>query len=211
MASHSRFRDGRRPGRLAVFVFAFLFALFSGGEALAISFSTVVIDAGHGGVDGGAVWNGLIERNLTLDVAKRLDAVLRARGVRTVMTRKSNSTVELSTRAVIANRYRSAVFVSIHFNATRDRSVSGIETHYRSARARELAGYVQRSLDKRVAGINRGVDYADYKVLRDTKMPAVLVECGFISNKTEAKRCASSAHRQKLAEAIAAGLLAARQ
>jgi N-acetylmuramoyl-L-alanine amidase len=211
MASHSRFRDGGRPARPAALFFALLLSLLSGGDALAISFTTVVIDAGHGGADGGAVWNGLIERNLTLDVAKRLDAVLRARGVRTVMTRKTNSTVELSTRARIANRYRSSVFVSIHFNASRDRSVSGIETHYRSARARELAGYVQRSLDKRVTGINRGVDYADYKVLRDTKMPAVLVECGFISNKTEAKRCASSAHRQKLAEAIAVGILAARR
>ena len=177
----------------------------------AFSFSTVVIDAGHGGKDGGAVWNGLLERNLTLDVAKRLDAVLRAKGLRTVMTRKTNSTVELATRAAIANRTRSSVFVSIHFNACRDRSASGIETHYRSSRGRSLAGFIQRSLDRSVTGANRGVGYADYKVLRETKMPAVLVECGFISNKKEAKLCASPAHRQKLAEAIAAGLLNARR
>ena len=185
--------------------------LHSAAYAAAFSFSTVVIDAGHGGKDGGAVWNGLLERNLTLDVAKRLDSVLGARGLRTVMTRKSNSTVELSTRAAIANRTRSSVFVSIHFNACRDRTASGIETHYRSTRGRSLAGFIQRSLDRGVTGENRGVGYADYKVLRETKMPAVLVECGFISNKKEARLCASPAHRQKLAEAIAAGLLNARR
>ena len=176
MAAHSPFRASRRSPRLRGWCAAVLLSLVLGGQALALSFTTVVIDAGHGGKDGGAVWNGLIERNLTLDVAKRLDAVLRARGIRTVMTRKTNSTVELTTRAVIANRNRSAVFVSIHFNASRDRSVSGIETHYRSARGRELAGHVQRSLDKRITGINRGIEHADYKVLRETKMPAVLVE-----------------------------------
>lgn len=211
MAAHSPFRASNRLAHLSAAFLFVGFALLSCGEALAVSFSTVVIDAGHGGRDGGAVWNGLIERNLTLDVAKRLDSVLRSRGIRTVMTRKTNSTVELSTRAAIANRYRSSIFVSIHFNASRNRSVSGIETHYRSSRGRELAGYVQRSLDKRVTGINRGVFYRDYKVLRETKMPAILIECGFISNRTEARRCGSSVHRQALAEAIASGILAARK
>lgn len=211
MAAHSPFRASSGLFRRAIPLLTFVLALALGGEALALTFSTVVIDAGHGGKDGGAVWNGLIERNLTLDVAKRLDSVLRARGIRTVMTRKTNSTVELLTRAAIANRYRSSVFVSIHFNASRNRSISGIETHYRSSRGRELAGYVQRSLDKRVTGINRGLRYNNYKVLRETKMPAILVECGFISNKTEARRCGSSAHRQALAEAIASGILAARR
>jgi N-acetylmuramoyl-L-alanine amidase len=211
MDRHSPFRSNCAAAGFIARGFAILLALVLAGEAQAISFTTVVIDAGHGGADGGAVWNGLIERNLTLDVAKRLDAVLRARGVRTVMTRKTNSTVELESRSRTANRHRSSVFVSIHFNASRDRSVSGIETHYLSARGRELAGHVQRSLDKRITGINRGVSRRDYKVLRETKMPAVLVECGFISNKKEAARCASSAHRQKLAEAIASGILAARR
>lgn len=211
MDGRSPFRSSRRlrcfaPGGLVVLLMSLLLA----GQAAALSFTTVVIDAGHGGRDGGAVWNGLLERDLTLDVAKRLDSVLRARGVRTVMTRKSNTTVELADRSIIANRYRSSVFASIHFNACRDRSASGIETHYRSSRGKELAVAVQRSLDKRVTGINRKVSYADYKVLRETKMPAVLVECGFISNKKEAKLCASPAHRQKLAEAIASGILAAR-
>jgi len=178
--------------------------------AQALHFSTVIVDAGHGGADGGAVWSGLIEKKLCLDVAKRLETALRARGVRTVMTRGTDNTVSLDTRVKMANRHRGAVFVSIHFNAHRDRSISGMETHYRSSNGRTLARAIQRSLDARVTGINRGVDHADYKVLRSTQMPAALVECGFISNRAEAARCATAAHRQKLAEAIASGILAAR-
>jgi N-acetylmuramoyl-L-alanine amidase len=180
------------------------------GPVSALTFSRVVIDAGHGGVDGGTVWNGLIERNLTLDVAKRVESLLKARGVGTAMTRRSNVTVSLDSRARIANRYTSAVFVSIHFNADRNRSVTGFETFYRSSRGRALAGAVQRSLDQKVTGRSRGIRYRDYSVLRGTMMPAILIECGFISNKSEAARCGSSSHRQKLAEAIAEGIIAAR-
>ena len=176
----------------------------------ALTFSRVIIDAGHGGADGGAVWSGLIERNLTLDVAKRLESILQSRGLQTAMTRRSNSTVSLDSRARTANRYSSAVFVSIHFNASRDRSINGIETFYRSSRGRVLASAVQRSLDRRVTGKNRGIKYRDYSVLRCTEMPAILIECGFISNRSEAVRCGSAAHRQKLAEAIASGIIAAR-
>ena len=211
MAGRSPFRKGGRAGRPVVIAIAACCLLRTAVLAAAFSFTTVVIDAGHGGKDGGAVWNGLLERELTLDVARRLDGALRAKGLRTVMTRKGDSTVELSDRAAIANRTRSSVFVSIHFNACRDRAAAGIETHYRSARGRGLAGFIQRALDRNVTGANRGLGYADYKVLRETRMSAVLVECGFISNKKEATLCASPAHRQKLAEAIAAGLLAARR
>lgn len=203
---HSRLRNVR--GVLPLIIAAI--GIIGSDRAAALTFSTVVIDAGHGGKDGGAVWNGLLERNLTLDVALRVEQVLRARGVRTVMTRSGDVTVSLTSRSTIANRYRSAVFVSVHFNASTNRAISGIETHFRSARGCELAKSVQRSTHYKVTGVDRGVSYADYKVLRETRMPAVLVECGFISNKAEAKRCASAAHRQKLAEAIAAGILAAR-
>lgn len=178
--------------------------------ASGLSFSTVIIDPGHGGRDGGAVWNGLVEKKLCLDVARRLDALLRARGLRTVMTRKSDATVELADRIRTANRWRHSVFVSIHFNACRDRGVSGIETHYRGVRGRELAASIQRSLAKRVTGVNRGIQWKDLKVLRDTKMAAALVECGFISNKSESRRCGDADHRAALAGAIAAGILAAR-
>lgn len=211
MGRHSPSRADLGAGR-RIFIGLILgwISLLGAHSAQALTFSRVIIDPGHGGVDGGAVWSGLIERNLTIDVARRLESILRARGLQTVMTRRSNTTVSLDARARLANRYSSAVFVSIHFNANRNRSISGIETFYRSSRGRQLALSVQRSLDRRVTGINRGITNRDYLVLRATQMPAILIECGFISNRTEASRCATAAHRQKLAEAIASGIIAAR-
>jgi N-acetylmuramoyl-L-alanine amidase len=188
-------------------------ALLVGGSAIeataeSIRFSTVVIDAGHGGKDGGSVWHGLVEKKLCLDVAKRVEAGLKSRGVKTVMTRRTDSFVELDQRARLANRVPSSIFVSIHFNGSRKTLISGGEVYYRSPRGRTLASAVSRTLKSRVPGGSRGIFQGDFKVLRETRMPAVLVECGYISNKREAGRCADPAHRQKLADAIVSGLLA---
>ena len=103
------------------------------------AFDTVVIDAGHGGKDPGSVWKPHYEKTLCLDVAKRLNTALKARGFKTVMTRTDDTYVELSERAVIANKHPGAIFVSIHFNANRDRTVRGFETHYRSDKGKVLA------------------------------------------------------------------------
>lgn len=178
--------------------------------AQALTFNTVILDAGHGGKDGGAVWNGLVEKRLCLDTTQRLERLLKAKGMRVIMTRNSDRFVELSDRARHANRYSKSVFVSVHFNASRKTSISGMEVFYRSTRGRTLAASVLRSMDRRVTGLNRGLFHRDFKVLRSTSMPAVVVECGYLSNKTEARRCATPAHRQALAEAIAAGIMAAR-
>jgi len=179
-------------------------------EAAALRFSTVVIDAGHGGKDGGSVWNGLIEKNLCLDVAKRVEAALKSRGLKTVMTRRSDVFVELSQRARLANRVPSSIFVSIHFNGSRTTLISGGEVYYRSTRGRSLASAISSAIKTRVTGGSRGIFHSSFKVLRETSMPAVLVECGYISNKREAARCATSAHRQKLADAIVSGILSVR-
>ncbi len=175
-----------------------------------VRFSTVVIDAGHGGKDGGSVWNGLIEKKLCLDVAKRVEAGLKSSGLKTVMTRRTDTFVELDQRTRIANRVPSAVFVSIHFNGSRQTIISGGEVYYRSSRGRLLASAISRFIKSRVRGGTRGIFQGNYKVLRGTQMPAVLVECGYLSNKREALRCADPAHRQKLADAIVSGLLAVR-
>jgi len=174
------------------------------------AFTTVVIDAGHGGKDPGCHWNGLLEKDLCLDVAKRLKALLQARDMKTIMTRSSDRYVELGDRAAISNRQGNAIFVSIHFNASRDRSISGFEVHHRSKRGVVLASSIERGLDKAVTGRRRGGDWQDYKVLRETQATAVLVECGFISHKKEAARCGSADHRQALAQGIANGILAVR-
>ncbi len=199
------------PSRIA----ALCLALIVGGtEARAVAetvrFSTVVIDAGHGGKDGGSVWNGLIEKKLCLDVAKRVEAGLKSKGLKIVVTRRTDTFVELDQRAHIANRVPSSVFVSIHFNGSRKTSISGGEVYYRSARGKLLAAAISRAIKSRVAGDTRGIFHGNYKVLRETEMPAVLVECGYLSNKREALRCADPAHRQKLADAIVSGLLAVR-
>lgn len=178
--------------------------------AQGIRYTTVVIDAGHGGKDGGAVWNGLIEKKLCLDVAKRVESLLKTHGMRTVMTRRSDIFVELEDRARRANRTSSSIFVSIHFNGSRRTSISGSETYYRSSLGKILATAISRRIKTHVTGSVRGSFYADYKVLRATRMPAVLVECGYISNKREARRCADPAHRQEIADAIVRGLLDAR-
>jgi len=202
------------PSRLPRIVAAAL-ALMLGGwaadaAAQTLRFSNVVIDAGHGGKDGGSVWNGLIEKKLCLDVAKRVEAGLKSRGLKTTMTRRADTFVELSQRARLANRVPSSIFVSVHFNGSRTTLISGGEVYYRSPRGRVLASAISRSIKSRVTGGTRGIFHGNYKVLRETQMPAVLVECGYISNKREAARCATPAHRQKLADAIVNGILAVR-
>lgn len=178
--------------------------------AWALSFSTVVIDAGHGGKDGGCVHNGLTEKKLCLDLAQRLERVLKAKGMRVVMTRRTDVFVSLDQRAAIANRHKAALFVSIHFNGNRDKSISGMEVFYRSDEGRRVADKVLRSMDINCKGVKRGVFYQDLKVLRATRMTAVLVEGGYLSHKTDASRCATAYHREQLAKAIASGILASR-
>lgn len=173
------------------------------------AFTTVVIDAGHGGKDPGGYWYGTTEKRFCLDVAKRLQTALKAKGFNVVMTRTTDVYVELSDRAAKANRYRNAIFVSIHFNASRDRSISGFETFYQSRKGRVLAQTIQSAMDRTIPGTNRGIHLRDYKVLRETRCTAALVECGFISNKHEYANSNSPAHRQKLANAIASGIAAA--
>ncbi len=195
-----------RPLHLIKVAVAGLLVFGLGGKCLA--FTTVVIDPGHGGKDPGCVWNGMYEKTLCLDVAKRLRDLLREKELRVVMTRESDRFLELHERAVISNRQENAVFVSIHFNAARDRSISGFEVHFRSPRGRELAQAIGNGISKAVKTRRREGDWQDYKVLRETRATAVLVECGFISHKGEAGRCGTPAHRQALAKGIAAGILA---
>jgi N-acetylmuramoyl-L-alanine amidase len=180
------------------------------GLAQALTFKTVIIDAGHGGKDGGAAWHGQVEKRLCLDTALRLERLLKARGLRVVMTRRSDVFVEIDQRTKLANRYPNAIFVSLHFNASRNTSVHGMEVFYRSANGKVLARHILRAMDRRLEGRNRGLFYGNIKVLRATVMPAVVVEAGYLSHRTEARRCGSAAYREALAQAITAGILASR-
>jgi len=168
---------------------------------------TVVVDAGHGGHDrGGIPGQSVAEKNMTLDVAQRLRNVLAASGYRVVMTRDSDVFVPLPTRVAIANSYRNAIFVCIHFNATQRTGASGIETYFYSRDSLPLASAVHYYVTGGAPSANRGVRRRGYYVLRKTSIPAVLVECGFLTNPTEAAYAQSTSYRQKLAEEIAAGV-----
>ena len=171
------------------------------------SLATVVIDAGHGGHDrGGIPGQRIAEKDMTLDVAQRLRSVLSASGYRVVMTRDSDVFVPLPTRVAIANSYRNAIFVCIHFNATQRRGAGGIETYFYSRDSLPLASAIHSYVVGGAPSSNRGVRRRGFYVLRKTSIPAVLVECGFLTNPTEAAYAQTASYRQKLAEEIAAGV-----
>ena len=213
----------------------------------------VVIDAGHGGNDPGAIGRtGLREDDINLDIGKRLSILLRTGGIEVVMTRTTDRFVPLSTRADIANNSRADLFISIHSNANRVRSMNGFEVYYIAQRvndskralstAQEVAlnldssCFASRSLDLKATlwdmiytshraesmelsqslcktmGSNLdvriiGIKGAAFQVLRDVRMPAVLIEVGFLSNSNEERMLKNNFYRQKIAEAIAEGLL----
>lgn len=168
---------------------------------------TVVIDAGHGGYDrGGIPGQRVSEKDMTLDVARRLKSVLAASGYRVVMTRDSDVFVPLGTRTAIANSNRNAIFVSIHFNSATRGGASGIETYFYSRDSLALASAIHHYVVGGAPSPSRGVRRRGYYVLRKTSVPAVLVECGFLTNSTEAGYAQNASYRQKLAEEIAAGV-----
>ena len=176
----------------------------SGGDGSPV---TVVIDAGHGGYDrGGIPGQRIAEKDMTLDVAQRLKNVLSASGYRVVMTRSTDVFVPLGGRVAIANSYRNAIFVCIHFNATGRSGASGIETYFYSRESLPLASAIHYYVTGGAPSANRGVRRRGYYVLRRTSIPAVLIECGFLTNPTEAAYAQSVSYRQKLAEEIAAGI-----
>ncbi len=171
------------------------------------SATTVVIDAGHGGHDrGGIPGQRVAEKDMTLDVAQRLKRVLAASGYRVVMTRDSDVFVSLGGRVAIANSYPNALFVCIHFNSANRMGAGGIETYFYSRDSLPLASAVHYFVAGGAPSSNRGVRRRGYYVLRKTNIPAVLVECGFLTNPTEAAYAQTASYRQKLAEEIAAGV-----
>jgi N-acetylmuramoyl-L-alanine amidase len=172
------------------------------------NYSTVVIDAGHGGFDrGGIPGQRVPEKTMALDVAQRLAKKLRATGFRVVMTRDSDVFVPLGERVRIANNYRDAIFVCIHFNSASRVNANGIETYYYSTQSAALAANIHRQVVAGTETDNRGIRRRGYFVLRRTNVPAVLVECGFLTNPGEARLVLQSSYRDRLAEQIAAGVM----
>ncbi len=173
----------------------------------ASAFSTVVIDPGHGGHDLGGHSGKVYEKHLALDTALRLEHYLKSRGIRTVMTRRSDTFISLPGRVSKANRYSNSIFVSIHYNYTWKRDPHGIETHYYSSRSKRLATYVQAGMMNKINTINRGVKHSRFYVIRNTRSPAVLVECGFVTHSRERKRMKKGWFRHSVAEGIGEGII----
>lgn len=172
-------------------------------------FETIVIDAGHGGNDEGTKWYHVAEKDVSLGVSHRLAALLRSKGLDVVETRVDDRYISLDDRANVANKCKNSLLVSIHFNASRDGSTSGFQTYhfFASPSSRIVAQSVQEALAQKMNGRSRGVMKNDYAVLARTNDCAVLVECGFISNKAEATYFASAEGQQALAEALAMGIM----
>ena len=190
----------------AILAIAIIFLTGCAGPGGVGRFRTVVLDAGHGGIDKGARGvDGSLEKKYALDTAKRVERGLKRAGYRVVMTRKSDYFVPLPTRAAISNRQRGAVFVSIHYNWARNSGAQGTETFYHSSRSYPLAANIQRELSRH--SNNRGVKRARFHVLRNNVRPAVLVEGGFLSNSAEARKVRSPFYRQRLADAIVRGIV----
>src|SRR5437899_4659062 len=145
------------------------------------TFSTVVVDAGHGGKDSGAYRRyGPPEKIATLDVAQRLERKLRESQMKTVMTRSSDVFIPLNDRVAIENAQKNAIFVSIHFNDSRRRGIHGFETYYHSGASFDLANRVQQKLMQIPHSANRVSTTANFRVLRLAYYPAVLVEFGIL-------------------------------
>ena len=214
-------REGKQPRatprcwtRLALFGVAMFFGACSTTMRVkdtSRTFDTVVIDAGHGGAATGtrSRWGGR-EKDATLAVALRLQPKLQAAGFKTVMTRTRDVDVELNDRARISNRQDNAVFVSIHFNEARARRICGTETYYKSRPSIGLARHIQAAVCALPGHTSRGVKTANFRVLRLNEYPAVLVECGFLSNPKEGARCCRPDSQERIAGAIARGIIAQR-
>lgn len=168
---------------------------------------SVVLDAGHGGGDYGAIREGINEKDINLDMAKRVQAILASKGVIVEMSRDRDEFVELPARTAFCDAKDPNIFVSVHVNSSVKPDISGIETHYYHQESLELAQTVHASLISGVKAKDRGIFKSKFYVINHTQVPAILVEIGFLSNAQERIELVSEARKQQTAKAIAEGIL----
>lgn len=172
-----------------------------------LSAKTVVIDAGHGGSDPGAIRNNVFEKDITLQIAELTAQKLRKQGAVVYMTRSDDTFVSLSDRVTYSNTQKPDVFVSIHINACENENAHGIETHYYKDDSLDYAKQVHKSIMQKISEVNRGVFKSRFYVIRHTEAPAILLELGFISNEEERKLMQTKERQIKFAEAITEGII----
>lgn len=194
---------------------------------------TVTIDMGHGGSDPGAIGSFSREKNITLRIGLRLGRILQSYGYRVYYTRRSDVKLPLERISALQRSHKSDLFVSIHVNSARDRSVSGVETfcltpafapssgsnklqrkvqagNHFDANNLALAYCIQRRMVYRTGAADRGVKRANFVVLRELSAPGVLVEVGFISNRMEERKLNNGKYIDFLARGIAEGIVSYR-
>ncbi|MFN0065750.1 MAG: N-acetylmuramoyl-L-alanine amidase [Chlamydiales bacterium] len=177
----------------------------------------IVIDAGHGGRDTGSAskLEDYEEKTLTLETALRVNGFLKELGYKTILTRHNDTYVPLTTRSEIANSVKADLFVSIHYNYCPSREARGVEIFFykeippRSKRVQEsrmLGEQVSSHIVKYTGMHTRGLKEGNLAVIRETEMPAILIEAGFLSNPTERAKLKDPQHQKALAWGIAKGI-----
>lgn len=214
---------------LSVALLAGLNSVFANSEispatSWAVANKIIVIDPGHGGIDPGAVGiSGVVEKDIVLQVSKRLENLLTHAGAKVVMTRETDvdygtpgsgsllkrKREDLSKRVAMANEKDASVFLSIHVNAFPSSQWRGAQTFYqiKETESKLLAECIQSELIRIMANTTRAAKHSDFYATRNTKMPGVIIEIGFISNPAEAKLLNSPVYQKKLAHAIYSGLV----
>ena len=170
----------------------------------------VILDAGHGGRDPGAVGlTGLTEKECTLYIAKKCEEILKAYNINVKQTREDDSYLSLSDRASTANQVKTKYFISIHVNSADISSANGTEVFAlgKGGEGEQLASSVLNNILRNTDLANRGIKFANFAVLRETEMPAILVEICFISNSSEEELLKSDSFKDKIALSIAKGYL----
>jgi len=169
---------------------------------------TLVIDPGHGGNDKGTTGaRGTNEKEINLKTAEMLKSKLRSAGAEVIMTRESDVYVDLRKRVSISHQYAADAFISIHYDATDDSSISGFTTYYTNSFQRKLAEYVHEGLAKKVTLRNRGVQPGNYLVTRENKQEAILIELGYLSNPSEESIVTTDFYREQATLGIYQGIL----
>lgn len=174
-------------------------------------FTTVIIDAGHGGHDSGAIGHGLTEKAMAMDTALRLKKKLSGQ-FKVVMLRNGDRFIDLDDRVRFANRYSSAILVSLHYNSSRSSSTRGPETYYWRVDSHGLATRIQKNMEKVTGGRHSslGKKRRRLRLTRNPEIPCVLVEFGYLSNASDARLVKSSSYRDRLASAVASAIITQR-
>lgn len=167
----------------------------------------VVLDAGHGGKDVGAMSGEIYEKDINFIITNLVSKYLKASGVNVVKTRNTDKFISLKRRVQITNAQNPDIFVSIHVNSSEKPSILGVETHWFTRPSKKLAKIIHQNLSSNVATHDRGLFYSRFYVIHHSLMPSVLVEVGFISNEKEKHQMLTTQRQKDTARSISNGIL----